>query len=47
MSNRIAIINIKVTPSVKEELIKKAGGMGLSLSSFCRMVLFEFLKKEG
>ena len=46
MNNKIAIINIKVTPEMKEELIKKAGGKQLSLSAFCRMVLSKILKKE-
>ena len=47
MTGKIATTNIKMTPEMKEELIKKAGRRQLSLSAFCRMILADILKKEG
>ena len=47
--SKTATINIKMTVAMKKNLISKARGKSLSLSTFCRMVLSDFLKgvKDG
>lgn len=37
-------IHIKVVPSLKKEIEKKASAAGMSVSAYCRLAIMEWMK---